>query len=220
MPRITSWLTSCALALTVSVGLSVAWPAKSLAASVYTFTYSDNGSNPPWSASGSFSIPVADFTAATTSNTLFDVAPDPGVTLPNTDITAADLTVTTPYGSAVLGLSFVNSLGSNVFNVSGTLPQLVYGTTNFLVDSPTGCNPETSSTCTLGIQAATFGNSIIGFNGFGDATTDISGTWTTSLGAVATPLPAALPLFAGGLGVMGLLGWRRKRKASAAIAVA
>jgi hypothetical protein len=34
-----------------------------------------------------------------------------------------------------------------------------------------------------------------------------------------TPLPAALPLFAGGLGVMGLLGgWRKKRKASAATA--
>ena len=31
-----------------------------------------------------------------------------------------------------------------------------------------------------------------------------------------TPLPAALPLFAGGLGAMGLLGWRRKRKAVAA----
>ena len=30
-----------------------------------------------------------------------------------------------------------------------------------------------------------------------------------------TPLPAALPLFATGLGVMGLLGWRRKRKALA-----
>ena len=30
-----------------------------------------------------------------------------------------------------------------------------------------------------------------------------------------TPLPAALPLFATGLGVMGLLGWRRKRKAAA-----
>jgi hypothetical protein len=29
-----------------------------------------------------------------------------------------------------------------------------------------------------------------------------------------TPLPAALPLFATGLGVMGLLGWRRKRKAA------
>ena len=28
---------------------------------------------------------------------------------------------------------------------------------------------------------------------------------------VATPIPAALPLFATGLGVLGLLGWRRKR---------
>jgi PEP-CTERM motif len=27
-----------------------------------------------------------------------------------------------------------------------------------------------------------------------------------------TPLPAALPLFASGLGALGLLGWRRKRK--------
>ena len=34
--------------------------------------------------------------------------------------------------------------------------------------------------------------------------------------AVATPLPTALPLFATGLGALGLLGWRRKRKAQAA----
>lgn len=32
--------------------------------------------------------------------------------------------------------------------------------------------------------------------------------------ASATPLPAALPLFASGLGGLGLLGWRRKRKAT------
>ena len=31
----------------------------------------------------------------------------------------------------------------------------------------------------------------------------------------ATPLPAALPLFATGLGGLGLLGWRRRRRASA-----
>jgi phospholipase/lecithinase/hemolysin len=31
-----------------------------------------------------------------------------------------------------------------------------------------------------------------------------------------TPLPATLPLFATGLGALGLLGWRRKRKAQAA----
>ena len=32
---------------------------------------------------------------------------------------------------------------------------------------------------------------------------------------VPTPLPAALPLFASGLGALGLLGWRRKRKSAA-----
>jgi hypothetical protein len=40
--------------------------------------------------------------------------------------------------------------------------------------------------------------------------------FTASLAASATPLPAALPLFATGLGALGLLGWRRKRKAQAA----
>ena len=33
----------------------------------------------------------------------------------------------------------------------------------------------------------------------------------------ATPLPAALPLFAVGLGALGLLGWRRKRKQALSI---
>jgi hypothetical protein len=39
------------------------------------------------------------------------------------------------------------------------------------------------------------------------------GTWDVTISA--TPLPAALPLFAGGLGALGLLGWRRKRKQAA-----
>jgi hypothetical protein len=34
----------------------------------------------------------------------------------------------------------------------------------------------------------------------------------------ATPLPATLPLFATGLGAMGLFGWRKKRKNAAALA--
>jgi hypothetical protein len=39
------------------------------------------------------------------------------------------------------------------------------------------------------------------------------GTWTGP--PATTPLPAAWPLFATGLGALGLLGWRRKRKQAA-----
>ena len=41
---------------------------------------------------------------------------------------------------------------------------------------------------------------------------------TIDISNSAVPLPAALPLFATGLGALGLFGWRRKRKASAALA--
>ena len=52
---------------------------------------------------------------------------------------------------------------------------------------------------------------------FTDATTcsTCAGTWvvsTTTITGATTPIPAALPLFASGLGAMGLLGWWRKRK--------
>jgi hypothetical protein len=45
------------------------------------------------------------------------------------------------------------------------------------------------------------------------------GNWSASA-VGATPIPAALPLFATGLGAMGLFGWRRKRKNTAAIQAA
>jgi hypothetical protein len=52
---------------------------------------------------------------------------------------------------------------------------------------------------------------------YDDETQVADGSITSTLDPPApTPLPAALPLFAGGLGAMGLLGWHRKRKAPAA----
>jgi hypothetical protein len=38
------------------------------------------------------------------------------------------------------------------------------------------------------------------------------GSFEFALGVTQVPLPAALPLFATGLGALGLLGWWRKRK--------
>ena len=48
--------------------------------------------------------------------------------------------------------------------------------------------------------------------------TNAPGMWNATYTSPPTPLPAALPLFATGLGALGLLGWRRKRKNAAAIA--
>jgi hypothetical protein len=43
-------------------------------------------------------------------------------------------------------------------------------------------------------------------------------TFSEVAGVSTTPLPAALPLFATGLGAMALFGWRRKRKNAATLA--
>jgi hypothetical protein len=196
--------------LALTAGCGMAAPSPSLAAPVYTFNYTDGGLNPAAIVAGSFSIPVADFTAATPVLGLFGLGGDLGVSLPNTDITAISLTLN---GSTTFGLADRNASGANVFDVSGAQPQLAYGTTNFLVVLPIGCNPEQTS-CSSGIQAALFGNSVIIPAGL----TDSFGTWNTSSGMSATPLPAALPLFVTGLGALGLLGWRRKRKNAASTA--
>jgi hypothetical protein len=48
------------------------------------------------------------------------------------------------------------------------------------------------------------------------ATGAFVGTNNPPIFTLTTPLPAALPFFATGLGGLGLLGWRRKRKTQAA----
>ncbi len=61
---------------------------------------------------------------------------------------------------------------------------------------------------TPGVVASDFGLLLIDANG---DLAQVNGITTDA----TTPLPAALPLFASGAGVLGFFGWRRKRKAIA-----
>jgi hypothetical protein len=83
---------------------------------------------------------------------------------------------------------------------------------------------DATASAPLSASSVTFGNSLdfpIGvalFNLDPGITVDAPDSFVTNNifappGAVgATPLPATLPLFATGLGALGLLGWRRKKK--------
>jgi hypothetical protein len=70
--------------------------------------------------------------------------------------------------------------------------------------------PNGASTVEVVSQLSVFGLAGTGAD-FGTLIMSTDG----SIGAAATPLPAALPLFAGGLGALGIVGWRRKRKSVA-----
>jgi hypothetical protein len=67
------------------------------------------------------------------------------------------------------------------------------------------------------LEDAGQGGPLLQFNDGVDSQSTSSVSGNVQIGtASATPLPATLPLFATGVGAMGLLGWRRKRKNAAA----
>jgi hypothetical protein len=92
--------------------------------------------------------------------------------------------------------------GNNVLVLGITAAGLTAAT--FVADlqaATTGANPST--------PAAFFAADVLNTNN--------GNTGIINFGVPApVPLPGALPLFATGLGALGLLGWRRKRKAQAA----
>jgi hypothetical protein len=70
--------------------------------------------------------------------------------------------------------------------------------------------PATVDATTNAFTNVSTSGGLLSFNSFSDI--NLQGVSTGS----ETPLPAAWPMFASGLGALGLLGWRRKKKAATA----
>jgi hypothetical protein len=99
-----------------------------------------------------------------------------------------------------LGVNDLGQIVGDYVDSSGTMFGFLDTGGAFTTINP----PGATSTTANGINDL---GQIVGF--YADATL---GFETTAV----TPLPATLPLFATGIGGLGLLGWRRKRKAAAA----
>ena len=97
------------------------------------------------------------------------------------------------------------STTANLFSVSGG----VLTSADFVAF---GGFPPAVTCCTLAFTTSSGGLAGLGNNpgeAFGNSTN------LTFTAIAETPLPAALPLFASGAGVLGFIGWRRKKKAVA-----
>ncbi len=95
--------------------------------------------------------------------------------------------------------------GGGIYNNSGTLTPV-----NVIFEGNTAA--DGGGIYNSGVVYLTDSTFLDNFASFGADIFNNGGTITE------TPIPAALPLFATGLGGLGLFGWRRKRKNAAALA--
>jgi len=129
------------------------------------------------------------------------------------------------YGSAYTSINIGSALYSfntpeNTLSIFWGSPDS-YNTLSFYA-SKDGTGTPLFSLTGSSLLIQTYGHDLVNFqtlDGFFNSVV-LSSTWYsfefTNLTAydppTVTPLPAALPLFATGLGALGLLGWRRKKK--------
>jgi hypothetical protein len=99
-----------------------------------------------------------------------------------------------------------NYVGAN-FIPGGLIVPAGYISGNPLSDSATY---DGATLASLGLTPGTYTWTWLDSSGLNTA-----GSFEIDVLAPTTPLPAALPLFATGIGGLGLLGWRRKRKTQA-----
>ncbi|HEY2229969.1 MAG TPA: hypothetical protein VGI22_19955 [Xanthobacteraceae bacterium] len=199
------------LAIVCAAALSAMVAASARADTIYTYTGNDFNfiGNDPLS---SFPFSTSDFVSGTIDlrNPIGDNA----------------VNVTLSLNSLIFPGSFSFSNGVQSFNYPNQISILVFNFTNISTDSAgviTSWNIlmffepgfDELFTANSGTITEDSGQTSRSFG----SNQGMPGTWTvTTTPLTTTPLPSALPLFAGGLAALGLFGWRRKRKNGAALA--
>ena len=165
-------------------------------------------------APSAYASVVYDFTFVNSENGGGTV--DGTVTLPssaNGAYAASSVMVTSNTAGFGVGeyVGFTQDITDNTFVISGGE---ITNASMFLIFGETNLAPGVVKCCTLDFDA--FASILAG--GLSDVGGDVNDglddpvTFTLD----TTPIPTALPLFATGIGVLGLFGWRRKRKSVAA----
>ncbi len=186
---------SLIVALTALLAINVATPAYAIAVNPADFSISEspgqytvfNNSTDWYIYAFAVSNPNAANVGASASTTFTNWS---GFTA-NLDLGSGGLKPVFGYATGDANLSDLNNVTLNTFNLA-----------NYI-------GPGSSSSLFFfspGIPASDYGMLLVNAN---EITAQVNGS-------SATPLPATLPLFASGLGALGLLRWRRKRKVALA----
>jgi hypothetical protein len=211
----------------ISCGCALSWASLARADVVVSFgyydlapsccgTYNPNALPSPWYGSTNTTF-LGDTSLASSSD------PDEAaILITNTGLSAVTLdsgfTVNYSGGSLQLWNSLI---GVGGLSIPAGQNVILSATTN---DNFDGSDiPLTDAVVDLTLNGHTYDISdissiLIGFGYPSSEDETLSWTRVDDINFSTTPLPAALPLFATGLGAMRLFGWRRKRKAAAASA--
>ena len=192
--------------------LGGASPASAVAIST-TFNFVPNGTLTANTGDGTTATSISSGAPDSVTSIITDnTGLAPGFPGPGTVIT---LTSPTP---VTLGAAFTKSYTTalGVFTENLIVSLVSPGATSLGIAATGTITETTLISGSLLTSAPVFYSAAYTQNGGPGAQINASFNDSTTAPPSGTPLPAALPLFATGLGAMGLLGWRRKRKKAAA----